>query len=158
MSDGHQKCINCGSEVRQAYCGVCGQPANPKRLTWKAFWSDLLDRIYSIDTRFLRTVVGLTIRPGIVAKQFIDGNRVLYVPPMSYFLITITLYILFLGLIGLSVADTMSEAQEMMAPAEQTDQQLRLSAYFTEQISEYMRTFSFLQIPFVFQEESIHLH
>jgi len=38
-------------------------------------------------------------RPGITAKKFIDGKRKNYQPPVSYFLVWITVYILSLYLI-----------------------------------------------------------
>ncbi len=143
-----QKCINCGENASGSYCSYCGQPVKPSRLTWKSFWTDFVDRIYSIDSKFLRTLIELTIKPGMVALKFIRGNRVLYVQPISYFLITITFLILYMQLIDLDYAETINETQKLINP-DAGEKEIQIQQFFNQKITEYLRTFSFLQIPFV---------
>lgn len=148
MSD--VQCVNCGAKISSEYCSECGQPARPKKLTWRTAWEDSIDRLLNLDTKLLRTLYDLTIRPGQVARSFIAGNRIKYIPPVSYFIITITITILILELMGLSFADTIEGAQgELLQGEETTDSQVAIQEYMNQLMSKYLKTFSFIQIPFI---------
>jgi len=142
-------CINCGSPVNGTYCNECGQPANPERLTFLTLINDYFGRVFSLDTRFLRTVKDLTVNPGKVSREFVLGNRVRYVPPVSYFVILITLFILFLSAINLNWGEMLSTAQQDLSPNNVDDKSLRIQQWFNDLFVKNMRSFFFLQIPFV---------
>jgi hypothetical protein len=72
-----------------------------------------------VDRGFLHTFVGLTLRPGAIALDYVDGRRKRYTPPFRYFLILMAAWFAFPSLIGFDygeyVARSMSEAREAMA-------------------------------------------
>jgi len=143
------QCINCSEEISGDYCLSCGQPARPERLTMVSLWSDYFGRVFNLDTKFLRTVKDLTLDPGRVSREFVLGNRVKYVPPVSYFVILSTLFILFLSVIDVKYSDVIATTQQVLNPTDIDDKGIRMQQMFNEEFVKYLRTFFFLQIPFI---------
>jgi hypothetical protein len=59
--------------------------------------------MYGFDGMFLRTVKDLTIRPGKVAGDFINGNRVKYFGPVGYFFFMVSIYLLIASILGVDL-------------------------------------------------------
>jgi hypothetical protein len=147
--DNKIECINCGNEITSEYCQSCGQPAKPERLTLLSMWSDYFGRVFNLDTKFLRTVKDLTLDPGRVSKEYVLGNRIRYIPPVSYFIIITTVLIIMLSLIDIKYSELIASSQQAINPAHVSDKQLKIQQMFNELFVKNMRTFFFLQIPFV---------
>jgi hypothetical protein len=92
-------CKNCGRPVHDLYCGHCGQKAKPEKITFNYLSSELFHFFTHLEKGFLFTSYQMVIHPGQTAKNFIEGKRKNYQPPISYFLIWTTIYILLLYLI-----------------------------------------------------------
>ncbi len=138
-------CINCGTEISGKFCTNCGQRTTVKRITFKDTWLDFWAQVYGFDGLFLRTIRDLTIRPGVVAKTVISGNRVSYYGPVGYFFLMITLYLVFLSMMGLDLLDFMKGTQSSLQ-LEGSD--TKLSQQVQGFIAENIKLFSFLFIPF----------
>lgn len=142
-------CINCNQEVSGNFCSNCSQRTTVKRITFKEGWYDFWARIYGFDGMFPRTFRDLTIRPGVAAKRFIDGNRVLYYGPVGYFFLMITLMLLLYDMMGISFLEVMKASGQSMA---QPDTQSQSQAVFVQKtfqvISDNIKIFFFLFIPF----------
>jgi len=50
-----------------------------------------LESLVSLDSRYLRTLVGLVRQPGVVCRDYVAGKRQRYTSPLTYFLAAITL-------------------------------------------------------------------
>jgi hypothetical protein len=48
------------------------------------------ENLYDFDSAFLRTWLGLTLRPGQVCREYIQGRRKTYMNPFGYFLLAVT--------------------------------------------------------------------
>lgn len=143
-------CVNCGAELKGKYCEECGQPAHPTRIKLRDLWNDFMGRFLSLDTKYLRTIKDLTLRPGVVSKEFVNGNRVRYIPPVSYFVIMLAILFLLLPVLGMSFSEMLNATQEDLELAgEVTESQRKIQIWFNEKYEEYMRTFLFLQVPFL---------
>lgn len=92
-------CLNCGAELHGAYCQQCGQKAKVERITFRYVVHDLFHFFTHIESGFLFTSIQMLKSPGATAKNFIEGKRKSYQPPVSYFFIWTTIYILLLYLI-----------------------------------------------------------
>lgn len=88
-------CKNCGHEVSDLYCGHCGQKANPEKITFSFLCKEVFHFFTHLEKGFLFTSYQMVIRPGETARNFIEGKRKNYQPPISYFLIWATIFILF---------------------------------------------------------------
>ncbi|MEO1053920.1 MAG: DUF3667 domain-containing protein [Bacteroidota bacterium] len=135
-------CINCGTVFTGDFCHNCGQKRQVKRLSLRAFWDDYLGRIFGFDTKFLRTIKFLTIRPGEVGRSFISGNRVKYIGPVGYYFLITTLFFIITTLLGLEVKEVLfASGQSYVAPPESEQQQAFVNDYF-ELISRNFKIFS----------------
>lgn len=81
------------------FCSHCGQKANVDRITFSYLWHEVIHFFLHIEKGFLFTSLLMLRSPGKTAKNFIDGKRKGYQSPISFFLIWITIYILFLYLV-----------------------------------------------------------
>jgi hypothetical protein len=79
-------CLNCGAALHGEFCAACGQAADVGRLQSKALLRDVLEDLLHFDTRFLRTVRALTVAPGRLCRDYAQGRRVAWFPPLRYFL------------------------------------------------------------------------
>ncbi len=70
------------------------------RIRFSDLWENFEAWILSGDSRLYRTLGRLTANPGRVAREYIEGKRVSYYKPISYFLILSALYVAIRNLIG----------------------------------------------------------
>jgi hypothetical protein len=138
-------CINCGKEITNNFCANCGQRSNVKRINFKEGWLDFWSRVYGFDGMFPRTLKDLTIRPGEVARTYINGNRIKYYGPVGYFFFMITVCLLIFSLIGVDYAEYMRGIQKNFSfPQGQGKTFERVIKFITENL----KVFAFLIIPF----------
>lgn len=89
-------CKNCGKPIHDIYCSHCGQKAKVDRITFLYLWHEIIHFLTHAEHGFLFTSVQLVKAPGKTVRDFIEGKRKNYQSPVSYFLIWITFYIIFL--------------------------------------------------------------
>jgi Protein of unknown function (DUF3667) len=82
-------CKNCGNGFEGNFCNNCGQKAVVNRFTLKHAFHDFLHSFTHIDRGILFLIKELFLRPGIVAKEYIEGKRKKYFNPYQYLLITV---------------------------------------------------------------------
>lgn len=83
-------------ELGDLYCGRCGQKGKVERITLLFIWHEIVHFFTHLEKGFLFTSWSMLIRPGVTAKNFIEGKRKPYQRPVSYILIWTAVYILFL--------------------------------------------------------------
>lgn len=89
-------CKNCGETLHDLYCSHCGQKARVGRITIIYLWNDIFHFFTHFEKGFLFTSLQMLQSPGKTITRFIYGKRKSYQPPVSYFLIWTTIFILFL--------------------------------------------------------------
>ncbi len=89
-------CKNCGQPVQDLYCSHCGQKIVVERITFSFLWSEIFHFFTHIEHGFLYTSFRMLVAPGKTVTSFIDGKRKKYQSPVSYYLIWVTIFILFL--------------------------------------------------------------
>ena len=89
-------CLNCHHALDQNenYCSNCGQKAIPDLLTFRYFFNEFLSSVFSIDSKLIRTIRQLFLRPAFLTNEFISGRRIRYINPIQLFLISSFLYFL----------------------------------------------------------------
>ena len=110
-------CINCSTESDGKFCPVCSQRMTVKRITFKEGFLDFWGRIYGFDAQFPRTLRDLTLRPGIAAKKFIEGNRALYYGPIGYYFLMITVMFLVASILRIDFSEVMLARSRDLAEA-----------------------------------------
>ncbi|SDM32888.1 DUF3667 domain-containing protein [Maricaulis salignorans] len=80
-------CANCSAPLEGPYCASCGQSEADLRRPILSLATDFLDGALAWDGRFLTTLRGLYTRPGKVARDYVDGKRMQFSPPVRIYLI-----------------------------------------------------------------------
>ncbi len=89
-----KNCLNCGTEVVGRFCHVCGQE---NIVTHQGFWSLAKHFVYDVlhfDGKFFHTLGYLFTRPGFVARQYSQGQRMRYLDPIRMYLFTSAVFFL----------------------------------------------------------------
>ena len=83
---GTRRCENCGAPLHGEHCHACGQPTKGLVRHFSSVMGDFFDTVFNIDSRVLRTLGPLLIKPGFLSMEYFAGRRVRYVTPMRLFL------------------------------------------------------------------------
>ncbi len=101
MSEGASNtCKNCGTRSELHYCPACGQRISVYKVTFKETFEDLADALFSVNAPLLTTLKELVIKPGVLLRNFLNGQRRRYYKPVSFFLLTTVIYLVVRSLIG----------------------------------------------------------
>lgn len=90
-------CLNCGLTIEvgaKKYCSNCGQTTDTHRLSFKHFLHELFHAFTHTDKGIFFLLKGLALRPGIVAKEYIEGKRKKYFNPFTFLLIVMAFFVL----------------------------------------------------------------
>ncbi|OFY63176.1 MAG: hypothetical protein A3H98_12465 [Bacteroidetes bacterium RIFCSPLOWO2_02_FULL_36_8] len=92
-------CENCGTTLKPdfQFCPKCGQENSGTPLTIKALLKDLIGEFFSLDSKFLRSIKPLLIKPGFLTIEFFSGKRAKYISPLKLYLNISLVYFLVLS-------------------------------------------------------------
>ncbi|OUS00886.1 hypothetical protein A9Q86_09045 [Flavobacteriales bacterium 33_180_T64] len=97
MEDPSLQCQNCESHLKEQFefCPNCGQKTNDE-LTISVLFYNTISNYFSFDARFLKSFIPLMIKPGYLARRFLQGKRLLYLhPAQMYLFISVVFFFLF---------------------------------------------------------------
>jgi hypothetical protein len=92
-----QHCKNCETPLKPSfkYCPECGQEAS-ENLTFGVLFSKTISDYFSVDARFFRSFFPLMLKPGVLARKFVDGKRLYYLHPAQFYLfVSVVFFFLF---------------------------------------------------------------
>ncbi len=95
-------CRNCGTLVTGNFCTECGQKRQ-KRVSLKTLASDIYNAALDFESPFLKTLITLTINPGKLYREYLDGARKRYFSPIRYSLWIMTFAIAIAGFVGAKI-------------------------------------------------------
>ena len=78
-------CRNCAAPLHGPHCYACGQPVKGLVRPLGNLFGDLMDSVFNIDTRVLRTIPPLFAKPGFLTSEYFAGRQVRYVTPVRLF-------------------------------------------------------------------------
>jgi hypothetical protein len=104
------KCPNCENEFEEgfAFCPHCGQKAKDE-LTLGVLFYNTIANYFSFDARFFKSFIPLMIKPGYLAKKFLEGKRLLFLHPAQMYLFV---SVIFFFLYSFNVRETVQEVNE----------------------------------------------
>lgn len=86
-------CANCGAALEGRYCHVCGQDADAhKRSILRLIWEGI-EGLFHLDGRLRRTAPDLFLRPGRLARDYMENRIARHVPPFRTFLVALVIFI-----------------------------------------------------------------
>lgn len=98
-ADSSRLCANCGAPLSGKYCSQCGQRHHdhPIHHFWH-FVSEALEDLTHADSRLWRTLSALLFRPGFLTREFLDGRRARYLPPLRLYLVVSVIFFVVVAL------------------------------------------------------------
>lgn len=90
-------CLNCDAPATGRYCAACGQETHDQSVALGTLASELAAEALSFDSKVLRTVTPLLLRPGFLTNEFNRGRRVRYLSPVKMYLVISALFFLALS-------------------------------------------------------------
>lgn len=93
------RCANCGAPLAGPYCSACGQRHHdvPVHHFWH-FVSEATEDLTHADSRLWQTLLALLFRPGFLTREFLEGHRARYLPPVRLYLVLSVLFFLVVAL------------------------------------------------------------
>ncbi len=87
MSAKAKYCPNCEYQLTpyHNFCPNCGQKVDDK-LSMRVLFHNTIMNYFSVDARFFRSFIPLLLKPGILAKQYVSGKRLMYLHPAQFYL------------------------------------------------------------------------
>jgi hypothetical protein len=86
-------CPTCKQTVLTTYCAVCGERAlEPRELTLRGIFEQAVEAFTNLDSRLIRSLLFVVIRPGMLTKAYLAGQRLPYLRPLQLFLIANVLF------------------------------------------------------------------
>jgi len=81
-------CVSCGTALAGPYCHACGERRRaPEELSARHFLRDFGDDVFDLDSRAVRSLRILLLRPGKLTLEYVEGRRKAYVSPLRLYLI-----------------------------------------------------------------------
>jgi Protein of unknown function (DUF3667) len=92
-------CANCGAPLAGKFCSECGQRHHeqPVHHFWH-FIGEATEDLTHADSRLWRTLSALLFRPGYLTREFLEGRRVRYLPPVRLYLVVSVIFFIIAGL------------------------------------------------------------
>lgn len=89
-------CANCGAPLHGDYCYACGQPVKGLIRHLSGVLGDVFDTVLNIDSRVIRTLPALYLKPGFLSREYFAGRRVRYVTPfrLMFFLALLAFFVM----------------------------------------------------------------
>ena len=92
-------CLNCGKlqEPGFTFCPGCGQKASTHRLSFHDLSHDAIHYFTHADKGIFMLLKELMSKPGIVAREYVEGRRTHYFKPLNFFLLVAAVLVLATG-------------------------------------------------------------
>jgi len=102
------QCRNCDTELKiaQVYCSACGQKRTSERLTLREIARDLIHVAFHVDRSAISLVRMLLVRPGTVARDYVQGRRKRYFGPFGFLFVVVAAASAAFALAGLRAVPT----------------------------------------------------
>jgi len=94
-----KECPNCELALEEIikYCPECGQKTNLHRLNLSEILHEAIHYFTHADKSFIQLLKQLTLKTGKVAKEYISGKRKKYFPPLNFYLLVATIFVLIIN-------------------------------------------------------------
>ncbi len=103
---GSPECLNCGTGLEGPFCYYCGQPDRNFLRFFPVLLREFLEDFLELDSRFARTMRPLLFHPGRLTRDYLDGRRFRYTPPMRLYLFASIAFFLLAALLSSNAITT----------------------------------------------------
>ena len=86
-------CVNCNIDFDGDFCPTCGEKKNIERITFTSILTSIFSGFVDMDKGLLFNLKNLTLHPQKTILQYVKGKRRQILNPVSYAIITISVYL-----------------------------------------------------------------
>ena len=79
-------CLNCNYVVENKFCPNCGQENTETRKSFHYLFTHFVEDLTHYDGSFWKTIKALLFKPGRLTKEYLEGKRLKYVPPVKLYI------------------------------------------------------------------------
>ncbi len=115
-------CLNCGTTLTGQYCGNCGQRARSRLISIWELVRDAFGDLLELDSRLWQTLIPLTVRPGQLTRDYLEGRRARYMPPFRTYLVLSIIFFLVAFFDPAEELGIFLDAEESSPAAEESSQ------------------------------------
>jgi len=108
---GSPACLNCGTPLAGPFCHYCGQPDKNLMRFFPVLLRELLADFLDFDSRFARTMKPLLFHPGKLTRDYLDGRRFRYTPPLRLYIFASMAFFLIAAMLASSAIGNNSDGQ-----------------------------------------------
>jgi len=109
---GSDNCLNCGTALKGPFCYFCGQPDRNFMRFFPVLLRDLMEDLLDLDSRFIRTMKPLLFKPGRLTRDYMEGRRFRYAPPMRLYIFSSIIFFLLATLLSSDAISINSSVDE----------------------------------------------
>jgi len=104
-------CKNCDTSFTGQYCPNCGQHVKEIERPIRFMIVDFMGTFVSFDTRLIKTLVAILLKPGKLTQDFLDGKRARYMPPFRFYVfVSFVMFLLISTITGNSIKKGMQDS------------------------------------------------
>jgi len=105
-------CISCKKEHNVNFCPSCGEKSDIKKITFMSIIENAISTITNMDKGFLYNLKSLTINPKEISIEYIQGKRRGILNPISFLILSVTLYLFIENFLKIPEIKTQRELPE----------------------------------------------
>lgn len=102
-------CISCKSDHNSDYCPYCGEKSGTRKITFRSISEETFSTLTAMDRGVLFNVKSLLLRPQEFTTEYILGKRKGVLNPISFLIISTTLYLIIESMLRVPVANPESK-------------------------------------------------
>ncbi len=105
------ECLNCKHplDLSDRFCPYCSQLNSTKQLSLGDFFGEFINSIVSYDSRLRFTIKDLLFKPGVITRNFVNGQRLKYANPFRFFLSVSIIYFIISSVVSTYITDERDE-------------------------------------------------
>lgn len=111
-------CKNCETTFEGHFCPNCGQSVKDFDRPFKILFFDIMANMWAFDTRVLKTLKSLILKPGNMALDYVNGRRARYMPPFRLY---IFISFIFFLLLNISATNRVNKDWDLLTVKERGD-------------------------------------
>jgi hypothetical protein len=97
---GSARCLNCGTPLAGPFCYYCGQPDKNFVRFFPVLLREFLEDFLELDSRFTRTMKPLLFLPGKLTRDYLDGRRFRYTPPLRLYIFSSMIFFILAAMLA----------------------------------------------------------
>src|SRR5690348_13720833 len=82
-----RRCSSCEHPISDRYCAHCGQNNADLHVSLGHLLRDFLHEYLEVDSKLVKTIGWLLLKPGFLTREYLAGKRSRYVGPFRLYLV-----------------------------------------------------------------------